>query len=107
MTTLSITDLEELLGRLGIDIPIPHFEAADLLDNPLDIGRSYLAGILSSVTECDRAVAWKSILWPNNIYNGDLATILPKLKPGSVTKTLAFDIVKRVRRLIFVCKLNC
>jgi arginyl-tRNA synthetase len=96
MATLTLTGLEELLGRLGLKIPIPHFDAADVLNKPLDISRSYLADILCSHAECSPEIAYNSIQWPNNIFNGDLAVILPKLSNGADPGMLAFDLMKKV-----------
>lgn len=88
--------LEELLERLGLDIPVPHFLEADVLTKPLDIGRVYLANILSSLVENNAANAYRSIQWPGDINNGDLAVILPKFSPGAKVDVLALDLMKRV-----------
>jgi arginyl-tRNA synthetase len=96
MATLTITELEVLLGRLGLKAPVPHFEAADVLNKPLDIGRCYFAEILSSLVECDALHAYKSIQWTSEIDNGDLAAILPRLCHGSKAQELAFDLITRV-----------
>jgi hypothetical protein len=95
-TTLTITELEVLLGRLGLKVPIPHFEAPDVLSKPLDIGRCYFADILSSLVDGNPKNAYGSILSPGDIYNGDLAVVLPKLKPGSKAKVLGPDLMTRV-----------
>lgn len=97
MSALTTTDLEVLLGEIGLETPIPSFPAANVLIKPLDIARSYIADSLSSYTECDPNVAYSSIQWPNNIYNGDLSVILPKIKPGADSDELAFDLMKKVR----------
>jgi hypothetical protein len=97
MSTLTTTDLETLLVALGLKTPIPYFPGVDVLNKPLDIARSYLADALSNCVECDPQIAYNSIQWPNNIYNGDLSVILPKLKPGADPDELAFDLMKKVR----------
>jgi len=97
MSTLTTTDLESLLVALGLKTPIPYFPAADVLNKPLDIARSYLADCLSGYVECDPQIAYNSIQWPNNIYTGDLSVILPKIKPGADPDELAFDLMKKVR----------
>jgi arginyl-tRNA synthetase len=97
MSTLTTVDLESLLAALGLKTPIPQLPAADILSKPLDIARAYLADSLAEYVECDAQVAFKSIQWPNNIYNGDLAVILPKIKPGADADELAFDLMKKVR----------
>lgn len=105
MTTLNVTGLESLLGELGLQTPAPKFETADVLNKPLDIGRIYLASILSAVHECDPVTAYKAIQWPNNVDNGDLAAILPKLSQGSDSKSLAIDLVQKVRATFSVVRL--
>jgi arginyl-tRNA synthetase len=99
MATFTITELEALLGSLGLKVPVPRFEAADVLNKPLDIGRSYFAESLSSLIECDPIHAYKSIQWTGDIDNGDLAAILPKLRQGSSgskAQDLANDLITRV-----------
>ena len=97
MATLNADGLGVLLQSLGLEVPISHFPGADVLNKPLDIGRSYLADIFCSLVECDRLVAYNSIQWPGDIYSGDFTIILPKLIPGSDPNVLAFDLMKRVR----------
>jgi len=99
MTTLKVTDLEVLLAKLGLKVPTPPFEAADVLTRPLDIGRSYFADILHSLVEGDRKKAYSSILLPGDVFNGDLAVVLPKLKPGSKADVLGPDLMTKVRKL--------
>jgi arginyl-tRNA synthetase len=96
MATSTITDLEVLLGKLGLKVPIPPFEAADVLNKPLDIGRCYFADILSSLVAGDPKNAYTSILSPGDVFNGDLAVILPRLSHGSNPTELAFDLINRV-----------
>ena len=96
MATLTISDLEVLLGNLGLNVPIPPFEAADVLNKPLDIGRCYFAEILSNLVAGDSKNAYTSILSPGDVLNGDLAVILPRLSHGSNPNELAFDLINRV-----------
>ncbi|KAE9369079.1 arginyl-tRNA synthetase [Stipitochalara longipes BDJ] len=95
MASLTITDLEVFLGKLGLKVPIPPFEAADVLSKPLDIGRSYFADILHSLVDGDPKKAYSSILLPGDVFNGDLAVVLPKLKPGSKAGELGPDLLTR------------
>ncbi|KAF1838671.1 arginyl-tRNA synthetase [Decorospora gaudefroyi] len=90
--------LERSLGLLSLHVPIPDIEPAEVLANPLDVWRTYLAQILAEIASCDIDVAYKSIQWPNNISNGDLAVILPKLRPGVKADALAFELMEKVRR---------
>ncbi|KAF2185091.1 arginyl-tRNA synthetase [Zopfia rhizophila CBS 207.26] len=95
MATSTVAELEGLLGGLDLKTPIPPFPSSDVLKSPLDICRSYLADILCSLVDCDPVVAYNSIQWPNNIFNGDLTVILPKLSPGANASELAFDLMKK------------
>lgn len=96
MTTSTITDLEALLERLGIKVPIPQFTSANALKRPLDIGRSYLAEILCGLLDCGPEIAYKSIHWPNDIFSSDLAVILPKLSQCGDSNAVGFDITTKV-----------
>jgi arginyl-tRNA synthetase len=101
MTTQTISGLEALLSGLKLKIPIPPFPASDVLNKPLDIGRSYLADILTSIVECDLVTACKSIQLPNNIYSGDFTVILPKLSHGGDFNALAIKIIQKVCYFFF------
>lgn len=99
METLSLTGLEARLAGLGLDVPIPIFTGADVLNKPLDIARSYLADTLGKLADCNAAAAHGAIAWPNNIDNGDLVVILPKLTHachGTKPKELGFKIMEQV-----------
>lgn len=89
--------LQTSLESLNLNVPIPEIEAAEVLVNPLDVCRTYLAEILADIAGCDIEAAYKSIQWPNNIFNGDLAVILPKLRPGAKADALAVELMEKVR----------
>ena len=97
-TTLTITELELLLRRLGLKVPIPYFEAANVLYKPLDIGRCYLADILNSLIDgnSNKGDAYSSILSPGDVFNGELTVVLPRLKLGSKTNELADILITKV-----------
>lgn len=90
--------LERCLSALNLASPLPNVATADMLANPLDLCRVHLAGILAKTLDCDIEAAYKSIQWPNNIFNGDLAVVLPKLRPGSKADVIATELLKKVRR---------
>jgi arginyl-tRNA synthetase len=96
MATLNIAGLEALLKELGLDTPIPSFAGADVLNKPLDITHSYLAGILSSLVECDAATAYSAVISPSNIDNGDLAVVVPKLSQDGKPNEVGFEIMRKV-----------
>jgi arginyl-tRNA synthetase len=107
MSTLTIPQLEVLLERLGLKVPLPHFEAADVLNKPLDIGRSYYADILISLInsdpeneKCDPKNAFNSIHSPGDVLNGDLAVVLPRLCHGSKADIIGPVLMEKVRYFI-------
>jgi arginyl-tRNA synthetase len=90
-------ELEQSLGYLTLGAPIPEVKVADVLANPLDVCRTYLAQILADIASCEIDAAYRCIQWPNNIFNGDLAVILPKLQPGTKADSLAVELMEKVR----------
>jgi arginyl-tRNA synthetase len=97
MATLTTSKLETALQKLDLDVPIPRFTAADVLNKPLDLIRSYLADILVSLVEADRIAAYNSIALSNDPLHGDLTVVLPRLCPGTKAGGLANDLIKKVR----------
>ncbi|KAF7452044.1 Arginyl-tRNA synthetase [Pyrenophora tritici-repentis] len=91
--------LEQSLGSLDLGVPIPQVEGAEVLANPLDIYRTYFGQILAIALDCDISIAYKSIQWPNNISNGDLAVILPKLRPGTKADAVAVELMEKVHTI--------
>jgi arginyl-tRNA synthetase len=94
--------LEANLSSLNLSTPVPALESVQVLSNPLDIYRTYLAHVLADIANCDLITAHKSIQWPNNIFNGDLAVILPKLRAGAKAGELALELMEKVH-LISSC----
>ncbi|KAF1971521.1 Nucleotidylyl transferase [Bimuria novae-zelandiae CBS 107.79] len=95
MNAGDIAGLERALGGISLTTQIPHFHEADILHNPLDVCRSYLAELLCNLVGCEPDLAYRSIQWPNNIFNGDLTVTLPKLCPGVKPSELAPDLLKK------------
>lgn len=80
MATCSIDGLQSLLGRVGLDTPVPEFPSADILSNPQDVFRSYLADTLQRLVHCDGLTAYDAIQ-PSNITGmGDLVIVSPRLR---------------------------
>lgn len=98
MSTLEIDGLTQLLETLSVSAPAAKFKESHILINPLDICRSSLAELLSSLVECNIQDAYKSIQWPNNIWNGDLSVTLPRLRPGCKPAELSTELIDKVRR---------
>lgn len=97
MTTASLPGLQAFVGDIGLD-PIPSFAEADLLNNPIDIYHSYLAGLFQALVECDPELVYNSIQPSSTFGNGDLDIVLPKLKlaDGISPKQLASELIKKV-----------
>jgi hypothetical protein len=98
---LKMEALEQSLGSLDLNVPVPNVNDADVLANPLDVYRTYLAQVLADTIGCDMNVAYKSIQWPNNISGGDLAVILPKLRLGAKADEVTIELMKKVRTLSY------
>jgi hypothetical protein len=87
--------LEQSLAALGLSIPASYQETLQTTD-ALEICRTCLASILAKIANCSEEDASKSIQWPNNISNGDLAVILPKLRQGLKSNEMALYIMEKV-----------
>lgn len=97
MATLSLSALSTLLEQLGLEVPIPTFAGADVLNSPLDIARSYVAEIVrKSLPDCDPLLAYNAIAWPNNPDMGDLAVVVSKACQGVKPDEAADRIMEQV-----------
>lgn len=77
---MTMPELSTRLACLGLDSEMPDIPAADLLAKPLDIFRSHLANLVASALGCDVSLAYDSIRLSNDLSQGDLELVLPKLK---------------------------
>ncbi|KAF2034767.1 arginyl-tRNA synthetase [Setomelanomma holmii] len=91
--------LEQTLAALGLETPIPNVEVSKALANPLNLYRAYLERVLTEISGCDHETATKSIQWPNNIDNGDLSIVLPKLRPRAKAQEVAFELMDKGKHL--------
>ena len=92
--TDTVAALQLKLQALGIELSVLSYESVDVLTNPIDIYRSYLADDLAKILDCSRELIYDAIQWTNQLSNGDLILIVPKLrlkgaKPAEVTKVLS------------------
>jgi hypothetical protein len=101
MLTQSLSELEGALQTLSLDTPLPQYKDSDVLNNPLDLYRSYLAKLLCSLVDCEPSIACRCINWPNNIFNGDLTVVLPKLRPNVNPNESGTELLKKVGILFF------
>lgn len=96
--TTDLPSLQKQLQALGISAPIPTWKGTDVLTNPVDIYRSYLADALGSLLDCERQLVYDSIQWTNNLPNGDLLLVVPKLRlKGAKPADVARDLSQRVQ----------
>ncbi|KAF4494675.1 arginyl-tRNA synthetase [Fusarium agapanthi] len=98
-TTCSVSGIENLLGKAGLDTPIPKYPGADIVHNPQDIFRVYLADTLQKLVNCDRLVAYDAIQTSNITGMGDLVIVAPKLRLKDVkAEELAKDLLQKLPR---------
>ncbi|KAJ4983102.1 arginyl-tRNA synthetase [Stagonosporopsis vannaccii] len=95
MSTLNQAGLTQLLEDLSISAPTSEIVDTSVLTNPLDVCRMTLAELLSGLVECDVQVAFRSIQWPNNIFNGDVSVTVPKLCPGRKPAELSSQLIDK------------
>ncbi|KAI5467461.1 hypothetical protein BGZ63DRAFT_344698 [Mariannaea sp. PMI_226] len=99
MATCTVSGLTDLLGKVGLDTPVPEFPGGDIVHNPQDIFRAYLADTLQKLVNCDRVVAYEAIQPSNVTGQGDLVIISPRLKLKDVKpKDLVTDLAHRLPR---------
>lgn len=99
VTTCSVSGIENLLDKAGLHTPIPEYPGADIVHNPQDIFRVYLADIIQKLTDCDRQIAYDAIQTSNVTGMGDLVVVAPKLRIQNTNhEELAKDLLQKVRR---------
>ncbi|EFX00441.1 arginyl-tRNA synthetase [Grosmannia clavigera kw1407] len=76
----TIANLEGLLAGIGLETPVPQYQAADILAKPIDIYRSYLAAFLSSALTLDAAMVYEAINVTSDVSRSDLDVVIPRLK---------------------------
>ncbi|KAK0391934.1 hypothetical protein NLU13_1432 [Sarocladium strictum] len=100
MATCSVEGLQDLLGRAGLDTPVPEFPGSDILHNIQDVFKAYLADALQKTVPCDRLAAYDAIQPPNMTGMGDLVIVSPKLRLEGVEpkalKGLVADLAQRL-----------
>jgi arginyl-tRNA synthetase len=102
MATASLLGLQAFVAEIASE-PLPFFAAADVLNNPIDIYHSYLAGRIQTLVDCDPNLVYDSIQPANTIGNGDLVIVLPRLKLSGISpKELAGELLKKARFNIFL-----
>jgi arginyl-tRNA synthetase len=96
MSTLDVDGLAQILGISSVSELPDKIQDVSVLTNPLDVWRSVLATLLAGLVNAEVFHAYKSIQWPNNIFNGDLSVTLPRLRPGCKATELSSELVDKV-----------
>jgi arginyl-tRNA synthetase len=92
--------LEQTFKSVGLEGPERNEALLNNFARPLEVYRAYLVKIISEIVGCEEEIAQKCILWPNNIDNGDLAVVLPKLRPGVKADKTGVEIMEKVQKLL-------
>jgi arginyl-tRNA synthetase len=100
MTTTSFPGLDAFVAELGLG-PIPSFAASDVLNDPIDICRSYLAEYFQQLVERGPDLIYNAIQPPSTTVDGDLDIVLPRLKLPGAPKELAGELIKKVCQCFF------
>ncbi|KAH6851013.1 hypothetical protein B0I37DRAFT_307959 [Chaetomium sp. MPI-CAGE-AT-0009] len=91
--TLSLPSLQAYLGELGVAIPLPTFPSADLIHNPNDVYRSYIAAELGKLLDCDPVLLYESLQRTSIPSKGDLVLVVPRLRiKGAKPNELAVEL---------------
>ncbi|KAI1067961.1 hypothetical protein LB507_004500 [Fusarium sp. FIESC RH6] len=99
VTTCSVSGIENLLDKAGLHTPIPEYPGADIVHNPQDIFRVYLADTIQKLTDCDRQIAYDAIQTSNVTGMGDLVVVAPKLRIQNTNhEELAKDLLQKLPR---------
>ena len=95
MATLTFEGIQNMLGELGVEIPILSFPQADIQNSPMGIYLSHVADILVQITDCAPQVAYDSIQWPND--SADFEVVVPRLRiQDAEPSDLAIELKHRV-----------
>ncbi|KAL9639008.1 MAG: hypothetical protein Q9164_001209 [Protoblastenia rupestris] len=100
ITALSteISQLESNVQTVDISIPLPHSHTAQILVNPIDIYRVYLANLVGPVTrEASPQTIYGSIQWIDSLTHGGLVIVAPKFRlKGVKAAEVAMDLAAKV-----------
>ncbi|QSS61210.1 arginyl-tRNA synthetase [Histoplasma capsulatum] len=80
MGTLTIQGLETHLQDLGLEIPIPAFPTANIISNPVDLYRCYVAEVVKQVVNCNEDIAYNSIQRTQVLAHGDVVLVVARLR---------------------------
>jgi arginyl-tRNA synthetase len=96
--TTTAEGLCAILRELGLDVPVPAFDGADVLGKPIDIWVVYLAELMVRLLECAPAQAYEAIhrVTATATEMGDLDIVMPRLRisPAQIEEWSAIFINK-------------
>ncbi|EEH42558.2 uncharacterized protein PADG_07378 [Paracoccidioides brasiliensis Pb18] len=95
MGSLTIKGLETLLQGLGLTVPIPAFSAANVVVNPVDIYRCYVADVVKQAAECGEDITFNAIERTQVLAHGDVVLIVARLrlKGDSIGQLFALPLI--------------
>ncbi|KIY01981.1 uncharacterized protein Z520_02119 [Fonsecaea multimorphosa CBS 102226] len=94
MATTSTEGLYGFLEVMGIEDPSFVSATTELYTNPLAIYFSHLAELIVQLTDCEKDIAYKSIVWANDMTH--LVVVAPRLRlKGVDSEDLAADLQQR------------
>ncbi|ODH26027.1 hypothetical protein ACO22_04867 [Paracoccidioides brasiliensis] len=87
--------LETLLQGLGLTVPIPAFSAANVVVNPVDIYRCYVADVVKQAAECGEDITFNAIERTQVLAHGDVVLIVARLrlKGDSIGQLFALPLI--------------
>lgn len=99
MSTLAIQGLETHLQDLGLEVPIPAFPTANIISNPVDLYRCYVAEVVKQVVNCNEDIAYNSIQRTQVLAHGDVVLVVARLRLKGVNiDQVAVDLSNKVIR---------
>ncbi|OJD15622.1 arginine-tRNA ligase [Emergomyces pasteurianus Ep9510] len=97
MSTLAIQGLETHVRGLELEIPIPAFPTANILSNPVDLYRCYVAEVVKQVVNCGEDIAYNSIQRTQVLAHGDVVVVVARLRlKGVNADQVAIDLSNKL-----------
>lgn len=106
--TLTLEGLQAKLKSLGLESFVPKYANSQVLQNPIDIYRSYLADILTPLIGVGSQLIYDSLQWTNSLNHGDLVLVVPKLRlKGVKPADYALNLESKVCACVHSSRLYC
>lgn len=94
--TVEMEALGQAFSSLGLDNSASSEAWRQNFTRPIEAYRMCLVKHLSETLDLEEEVVQKCVSWPNNIDNGDLTVVLPKLRPGVKANETAVEVIQKV-----------